>query len=235
MIYVIADPHREFEDILDFCKENHTSTEDILIILGDAEINYYLDYRDSKLKEELSQCPITFFSVYGNHEERPEYVFGYQEKSWHGGKVYYQDVYPNLLFAKDGEIYDFAGKKAIVIGGAYSVDKYYRVKNQEPWFCTEQPPEKIKAYVEAQLEKYGWKVDYVFSHTVPLKYVPERKLLPFICQEEVDKSTEEWLDRIEGRLDYGRWYCGHYHCDMEIDRVRILYWQIKELEDVCTI
>ena len=45
---------------------------------------------------------------------------------WHGGLVYREEEYPNLVFAKDGEIYDIAGKKTIVIGGAYSVDKWYR-------------------------------------------------------------------------------------------------------------
>ena len=61
--------------------------------------------------------------------------------------VYYEEKYPNLLFAKDGEIYDFDGKKAVVIGGAYSVDKYYRLRNYMPWFESEQPTEEIKHYV----------------------------------------------------------------------------------------
>ena len=33
-----------------------------------------------------------------------------------------EDDFPNLLFAKDGEIFDLEGHKAIVLGGAYSVD-----------------------------------------------------------------------------------------------------------------
>ena len=41
-------------------------------------------------------------------------------KNWHDGVVYYEPEFPNILFAKDGEIYDFDGKKALVIGGAYS-------------------------------------------------------------------------------------------------------------------
>lgn len=55
----------------------------------------------------------------------------------------------NLLFAKDGEIYNFNGKKVMSIGGAYSIDKYYRIRNGLPWFETEQPDEAIKEYVES--------------------------------------------------------------------------------------
>ena len=62
----------------------------------------------------------------------------------------------NLLFTKDGEVFDFDRVSNIAIGGSYSVDK----------------------------------------------------------------NIEEWLDHIEGMLDYGRWYCGHYHIDKTIDKVR---------------
>lgn len=83
--------------------------------------------------------PITFFCVHGNHEERPENISTYEEKRWHEGMVYFEEEYPNILFAMDGEIYDFDGEKAIVIGGAYSVDKYKRLSNGQPWFDSEQP------------------------------------------------------------------------------------------------
>lgn len=229
-IYITADPHREFDYIMEFCCLNDTTYEDIMIVLGDAGLNYYLDYDDDKLKSRLREVPITLFLIQGNHEERPEFVPGYREKTWHDGTVRYEAAYPNLLFAKDGEIYDFNSKKAVVIGGAFSVDKYYRIRSGNPWFCMEQPSELTKAYVEQQLKNVGWKVDYVLSHTAPLKYEPTEKFLPFIDQRSVDKTTEEWLDTIEDRLDYEHWYLGHYHCDKQIDKVRIVYRDIFELE-----
>ncbi len=60
--------------------------------------------------------------------------------------AYVEDAYPSLLFAKDGEIYDFDGKKAIAIGGAYSVDKFYRQKKGYAWYDNEQPSPGIKKY-----------------------------------------------------------------------------------------
>lgn len=230
MIYITGDRHGDFDDIWDFCMENETTTDDILIILGDAGINYSLDRRDELLKESLKELPISLFCIHGNHEERPEYIRGYEEMEWHEGTVFYEPAYPNLIFAKDGEVYEFNGRKAIVIGGAYSVDKYARIRYNSPWYCSEQPSERTKMYVESQLERRNWNIDLVMSHTAPLKYEPVEFFLPFINQSEVDKSTEEWLDDIEERLDYEQWYFGHYHCEKEIDKIRIIYFDIEELE-----
>lgn len=41
--------------------------------------------------------------------------------------------------------------KTIVIGGAYSVDKFYRLSKGYNWFEDEQPSDEIKAYVESNL------------------------------------------------------------------------------------
>lgn len=51
--------------------------------------------------------------MHGNHEERPYHIQTYRMKIWHGGEVYYEPEYPNILFAKDGEIYDFDGKRRL--------------------------------------------------------------------------------------------------------------------------
>lgn len=223
MIYLTGDTHGRFDRIFTFCEERNTSRDDILIILGDAGINYHLGSRADRLKDSLKTLPITLLCIHGNHEQRPFSIDSYRERDWHGGKVYVEPQYPFLLFAKDGEIYDLDGKKAVAIGGAYSVDKFYRLIRHIAWYDNEQPSPEIKAYVESQLEKDGWQVDYVLSHTVPLKYEPVEVFLPMIDQSEVDKSTEIWLDEIEEKLSYRRWYSGHYHTSKAIDRLRILF------------
>ncbi len=70
-----------FTRIEEFCDLYETTEEDILIILGDAGINFYLNERDIKLKEELYQLPLTLFCIHGNHEERPDLVRTYEEKN----------------------------------------------------------------------------------------------------------------------------------------------------------
>ncbi|MDO4809902.1 MAG: metallophosphoesterase [Eubacteriales bacterium] len=119
MIYITGDTHGDFSRIETFCRKMKTTTEDVLIILGDAGINYYGRDRDRLQKEEISRLPVTLFCIHGNHEQRPENIKGYHESGWHGGTVYKEDDFPTLLFAKDGEIYDIAGRKTVVIGGAY--------------------------------------------------------------------------------------------------------------------
>ena len=109
------------------------------------------------------------------------------------------------MFAKDGEIFDLNGKQTVVMGGAYSIDKEIRLAYGWGWWEDEQPSEEIKRYVEQQLEKFGWKVDVVLSHTTPLKYEPVEVLMSGVDQSRVDKSPEEWLTHIEEKLSYKNW------------------------------
>lgn len=229
MFYITGDCHSDFRKVDMFCKFHKTSISDVMIILGDAGINYWLGKADEKLKEELSKLPITLFMVHGNHEQRPYLIDSYEEKEWHAGIVYYEKEYPNLIFAKDGEIYDFDGKKVIAIGGAYSVDKNFRLDAGLPWFESEQPSDEIKTYVENKLEENNWQVDYVLSHTCPLKYEPKELFLDFIEQGKVDKATEEWLTEIEKKLKYQKWYFGHFHENFKYCNAEILCEEIKEL------
>lgn len=229
-VYITGDTHGNFDRIFDFCAENETTNDDVLIILGDAGINYNLDESDYDLKSELTECPVTLFCIHGNHEQRPSEIDTYLEKEWHGGIVYYEEEYSNLLFAKDGEIYDFNGKKAIAIGGAYSVDKYYRLRNGLPWFDTEQPDYIIMNYVEKQLDNVGWQVDYVLSHAAPISCEPRWAFLPNINQDTLDKSTEKWLEEIHSRLTFDKWFAGHYHVDSQEGDVTIMFEDFDELD-----
>ena len=97
------------------------------------------------MRNITKSLPITIFAIHGNHEIRPAVLPGYVEKTWKGGVVYYQENYPTVLFGKDGEIFQLNGKRVIVIGGAYSVDKMYRVSHGYGWWPDEQPSEEIKA------------------------------------------------------------------------------------------
>lgn len=228
MFYITGDTHGQFERIEAFCRRFETSKNDVMIILGDVGINYSGGSRDRMRKEFLEALPITIFAIHGNHEQRPQTIEGYREKIWHGGVVYCEEEFPSLLFAKDGEVFDLDGKQAIVMGGAYSIDKEVRLMYGYGWWPDEQPSEEIKQYVESRLDKLGWKVDVVLSHTTPLKYEPVEVFLKGIDQSRVDKSTEKWLDGIEDRLEYRKWYCGHCHTEKKIDRIEIMFENFDE-------
>ena len=226
MIYITGDKHGKFSDVLDFCYQYNTSKKDILIVLGDAGINYCRNENDYILKEDLKKYPITFFCIHGNHEERPENISTYITKKFKGGIVYYEKNYPNILFAKDAQIYDLNNFKTLVIGGAYSIDKYFRLIYGYNWYESEQPSEETKEEVRNVLKDN--KIDIILSHTCPYKYIPSEMFISGVNQENVDNSTEYFLDEIEEKTDYKYWYCGHYHTNKEIDKMRFMYGDIKQ-------
>ncbi len=230
MFYITGDTHGDFSRIERFCDRFHPSKDDVMIILGDAGFNYYGGKRDQRAKKRMAEMPITIFSIHGNHEMHPGTIPSYHLRKWNGGMVFVEEEYPNLLFAVDGEVFDMGGQKTIVIGGAYSVDKYYRLANGWNWWADEQPTPEMKKGVEKVLDYENWKVDAVLTHTVPLKYEPVEVFLPQIDQSKVDKSTETWLDSIEDRLTYKHWYAGHYHTEKDIDRLTLLFESIREFK-----
>lgn len=87
MIWLTGDTHGHFDRVEAFCREQQTTTDDILIILGDSGFNFGGGERDRFLKTRASQFPITIFSLHGNRENRPQNIPGYVEGSFHGGKI----------------------------------------------------------------------------------------------------------------------------------------------------
>ena len=228
MIYITGDTHRDFARVDKLVFSVGSTIDDVLVILGDAGINFSGALKDGELKEQLSMLPITLLCIYGNHEKRPEDIGTYEETDWRGGVVYWEPKYPNLLFAKDGEIYDLEGHRCIAIGGAYSVDRHYRTEGHN-WWPDEQPSDEIKRRVEARLTEERWSVDIVLSHTCPYRYIPRHAFLTSIPQNTIDNSTEHWLDSIEKRLTYNRWFCGHFHINETIDSVRFMFGDVIDL------
>lgn len=227
MVYITGDIHGDLDPVYTLFENFQPTEEDVIIILGDVALNYTGRLRDRIMKENMSALKSIFFCIHGNHENRPQNIESYKEKEWHGGRVLYEEDFPNILFPVDGDIFEIDGKKCLVIGGAYSVDKLYRIRNGWNWWHDEQPTPAIKAYVEKQIESH--KVDVIFSHTCPFKYIPKECFLSGIDQSKVDNSTEQWLDTIEESVDYEAWYIGHWHIDKKIENIHFLFHGIEVL------
>lgn len=224
MIYITGDTHRRFERLYDLkYKEGDT-----LIILGDAGINFFLDERDKDLKEYLNSLGIKLFCIRGNHEERPENIKSYKISEMFDGKVYVEKKYPNLIFALDGEEYNICGNSVLVIGGAYSIDKIYRIVYNLGWFKDEQLSPKEMDNILSKVR--GKHYDIVLSHTCPYKYEPSEVFIKGINEFNVDKSMEHFLDIVEEKIDYDKWYCGHFHTEKVIDKIEFMYGSVKKLE-----
>ena len=224
-IYLTGDTHGGFSRVSSFTKKASTSRDDVMIVLGDAGINYFDPYdpRTITLKRSLSKLQVTLLCIHGNHEARPCHLDGYIRREWNGGHIFVEPKYPNILFAEDASIFILEGKRFFVCGGAYSVDKWYRLRCGAYWFEDEQPDDRIKARCVETLAASGWETDYVLTHTCPAKYIPTEAYIGGADFGEVDRSTEEWFDGIESRLRYDKWYCGHWHCNKSIDKMRFMY------------
>ena len=115
--FTIGDPHGSKHEISRFCNRMRLTEQDTIVVLGDVGANYYGDDRDGELKRAFRRLKPTIFCIHGNHEMRPASLPAYKQKEWCGGQVWYEEEYPNLLFARDGDIFTIEGLKHLVIGG----------------------------------------------------------------------------------------------------------------------
>ena len=246
--YVTGDKHGQFHTILQ--NEIVKDPNNAIIILGDAGINYYLRDLDDKLKKEISensQC--MWYIVRGNHEARPQDCSVPYEVIWDpwvGGQVYVQEEYPNIRFFLDFGEYFINGSHVAVIGGAYSVDKWWRLARagvlkkcdlnynnpkRTGWFPNEQLSKEEMERANYVFE--GKIFDFVFSHTCPLSFQPTDLFLSAVNQSEVDTSMEQWMDQLKDKMDWFVWLYGHYHSDrMERPYVEMYYHDIDALDDI---
>lgn len=233
-VFITGDIHGEIKNISRFCKENNTKKEDTIILLGDVGINYFLNYRDVQVKRVISFLPITLFCIRGNHEMRPEHIENKHYELYFGNRVIVEDEYPNIKYALDGFDYTINGHHALVIGGAYSVDKSHRLANGLSWFEDEQlsisEQEEILDYI-GWLNEKTTKINLVLTHTCPIAWEPREMFLSVVDQSTVDKGMEKFLGLVEYKLkDYDMWCFGHFHGNKNVTtRAKMLFDDFIEL------
>lgn len=235
-----GDPWR-FWSIENFCNNHKTTTDDWLICLGDVGLNYYgaKSKEEISLKNEAAKLPIKMFCIHGNHERRPIKEDGYKEievtEGAIQGPMLWDLRYPNQYFAIDGAVYKIQTSErtlnALVCGGAYSVDKFYRLQFRANWWPDEQPNELTKGLVRLMATRYP--IDIMLTHTCPLRFEPKELFLDCIDQSTVDTSTEEFFDDLYEQFPANKkpmWYFGHFHGDKYTDDYVMLFVDIIELK-----
>jgi 3-oxoacid CoA-transferase subunit A len=226
MYFITGDTHRDFSRVEELCNRVGTTKDDTMIVLGDAGINYWSGNSDRNLKRRLSDLPIKFFLIRGNHEIRPSDIPTYKTVNFCGGWAYIEDEFPDLVFAMDGQIYNLCGKRALVVGGAYSIDKQYRLELGNNWFSNEQLSE---VEMDAILSGYkGYIVDYILSHTAPDSEIPYYLLPQQFAGIPTDKSMELWMDKLKQSVSYKKWFCGHFHIEHVTNNFEFMYKNIAE-------
>ena len=219
----------------------------MIVILGDSGLNFWLNNTDKKYKKLLNSMNYHIYCVRGNHEQRPELIKNMVLVNDENvnNVVYMEEAFPNIRYFVDGKIYNLLGYKCLVVGGAYSVDKWYRLARAgyskdevdiaDPkkcgWFKDECLTTVEMTNIMKEVE--GETVDFILSHTCPLSWEPTDLFLSCIDQSTVDKSMEVWLDELKNKVEWKYYLFGHYHSDrIERPHVEQFYQEYEDVESI---
>jgi len=223
---------------IDVSKYNREETA--LIILGDVGLNFYLNNLDKKEKELVQKTGCRVYCVRGNHEARPQNL-PHMEIVWDKevqGPVYVEDSFSNIKYFLDWGSYIINEFKCLVIGGAYSVDKWYRLNGLNSntdkwtgWFKDEQLTPLEMARCRNYITTVNNKYDFVLTHTCPISYEPTDLFINI--SSTPDKSMELFLDEVKGLIDFKVWAFGHYHADrLEKPGVIQMCFAVEDMNDI---
>lgn len=235
-----GDCHGEFNHFNKLLYQDYDPKETAVIILGDVGVNYFLGIKDREHKDLLSSFGYTIYCIRGNHEYRPniqgEASSRYDENV--KNVVWVDPDFPNIRFFIDGMTYNLNGIQTLVLGGAASVDKDFRIANNWMWDPTECLSEDEKYWVKSTYA--GTKVDMILSHTCPESWQPTDLFMAGVDQKKVDKNMEEFLEEIADAVDWSAWCWGHFHAtrrygelESKPGRTRLMIFQdFIPLEDI---
>lgn len=233
--WATADWHGWLGNITDKCLANLDSDcfDDTYICLGDAGIHYG-NYSQGQIKKWLKRFGGTWVILRGNHDKRYEKYGkeqGWEEQEWNGGSVWVQRKYKNIYYLPDaGGLYTINGRKVLMVPGAYSVDKEYRLRKGYPWEPDEQLTEKeaINLIDLAEREQ----PEIILSHECPRSWHPYIKDL-FL---DYDFPEDYWTNSICQEIlkvdtNIKKWYFGHYHDQRKVDGVGQMVYNNRVLID----
>ena len=172
-----------------------------------ADKNPTLD-KDAYTLLEYQHLPCTVLFIDGNHENF-DALKKYKVEEWNGGKV--QFIRPDIIHLMRGQCYTLFGKKFFTMGGATSVDKWYR-KEHISWWKEELPTKEECDIALDTLDKNDWSVDYVITHAAP------NKILSQIDATFEHDMITNFLFTIDMDLKFKDWYFGHYHIDEDFSK-----------------
>jgi len=223
-IILAGDTHGllDLDKVQEYFNANDDYTkDDYLIILGDAGI-LWNGSDDREVQETLNNLPVTTLWLDGNHENF-DLLYEYPAEFWNGGRVHF--ISDSIIHLDRGQVFIIDGLTFFVFGGGNSID---RISRQEGinWWPEEMPNDFEYEEGFRNLDKAGWQVDYVLTHTCP-ESVADQMVTYLYPGEE---PLQRYLDRIAEELDFDAWFFGHWHMDESVDQFRCLYHDLVELK-----
>ena len=215
-IYVTGDCHGDFKKLIDFIERMSLDENDTIIVLGDMGLlwnahNDFLQYFIANFYEVRYKTEILWID--GNHEN-----FDLIKKlpSENGFKI----CSPHIKMIERGNAFILQGKVFLACGGADSVDKEFR-KEGVSWWKDEQISQNE---VDKIVEKYkDYNFDYILTHAAPTSIVKKYKTILFqgsyfSDKGNIDHTSENRLDKIKNNIRFKKWFFGHYHNDVKLNR-----------------
>ena len=190
--------------------EGEFTPDDHLIICGDVGICGFSPAEEAATRDVLRNFPVTTLFIDGNHENFAK-LNSYGVDIWNGGKVHF--IENNIIHLMRGQVYDIDGTRFFTFGGAYSLDRMYRTEGFS-WFPEEIPTKAEYEEGWRNLEKAGYKVDYILTHTGP-REVTAAMGYGEMSDDEIE--LRQYLQRVADNVDHKAWYFGHFHEDTCID------------------
>lgn len=241
MIFATGDTHGGFQRFSSkaFPEQKEMTHSDCMIICGDfggvwsgsEQENYWLNWLEEK--------PFTTLFVDGNHENFAA-LNALPVEEWHGGKIH--RVRPHVIHLMRGQVFEIEGYTFFTMGGAASHDiqdgildpaaldfertywlkrrlrQMFRVKGVS-WWAEEMPSQAEYAEAERNLERVGWKVDYIITHCCPTSI--QQKINPNFMPD----NLTDFHQRIKQHCDFHYWLFGHYHDNQKFDERFVLLWE----------
>ena len=211
----------DLETLRNYCY-NFDVRKEYIVILGDVGVCFHGGIKDERVREELERIPSKgVLFIDGNHENF-DLLNSYEVEEWNGGKVH--KISDKLIHLMRGQVYEIEGKKIFTFGGGNSIDKQWRIEGRS-WWKEEMPSKEEYEEGLLNLEKVGNKVDYIFTHTAP-REICKRMVKKMYSGEE---ELQDYLQRISETVDFKKWYYGHWHFDVDIDKKYIgMYNRVKK-------
>ena len=225
MVHVTGDTHGEegrFSAEL-MPEQSGWKEDDKLIIAGD--FGYVFEGEQRVLSEKnklnaLSKKNFEILFVDGNHEGF-DYLLNYPEEERYGAPV--RRIRNNIFWLQRGFVYTIEGMRVFVMGGAYSMDKAFRMKYQEIcgqkiWFEQELPNASEYRRAIENLRASNMEVDYIITHTAPKSIIYR---LIGRTPDMHDAELTGFLDWVYHEVKFKKWYFGHFHEDTQVSQQMI--------------
>lgn len=229
MVYITGDTHADDRDFRWHWLNEHLTSDDTLIITGDFGFDWH------KLTVNTWECmerKYTTLFCDGNHENF-DVLASLPLVEKYGDVVgkFCDNTYRLLT----GHMYLIEGEKYFVFGGASSIDKEWRVVEEQRthsprtlWWEEEVPSSEDFALAQKTLAENNYKFDYFISHTCnsQLKNV-------LLGGEGFADPTESMLTSLEYliRENEGEWkasFFGHFHQNKIFGKYHCLYEDVVD-------